>query len=42
MKIGIGKNIKQKDGFSAFILNPFPPDGLFDFPQTILLKTTDI
>ncbi|MDP2755580.1 MAG: Fic family protein [Nitrospirota bacterium] len=39
MKIEIGKIIKQKEGFSAFTPNPFPPKGLFDFPQAILLKT---
>lgn len=41
MKIEIGKNIKQKKGFDAFIPNPFPPNGSFDFPQTILLKTAE-
>ncbi|MCK5510858.1 Fic family protein [Candidatus Parcubacteria bacterium] len=41
MRIEIGKNIKQTRGFEAFVLNPFPPDGLFDFPQTILLKTAE-
>ncbi len=41
MKIEIGKNIKQKEDFSAFIPSPFPPKGLFDFPQTILLKTAE-
>lgn len=41
MKIEIGKSIKQKEGFTAFMPNPFPPDGLFSFPQTILLKTAE-
>lgn len=41
MEIEIGKNIKQRKGFDAFVLNPFPPNGLFDFPQTILLKTAE-
>jgi Fic family protein len=39
MKIEIGKKVKQKEGFSAFIPNPFPPKGVFDLPQEILLKT---
>ncbi|MFH1661662.1 MAG: Fic family protein [Candidatus Falkowbacteria bacterium] len=41
MKIEIGKNTKQTKGFEAFVLNPFPPNGLFDFPQTILLKAAE-
>lgn len=39
MKIEIGKKVKQKEGFSAFVPNPFPPNGIFDLPQAILLKT---
>ena len=41
MKIEIGKKIKQKEGFLAFIPNPFPPQELFDLPKTILLKTAE-
>lgn len=41
MKIEIGKKLKQKEGFSAFIPNPFPPKGIFDLPQEILLKTAE-
>ncbi|MFA4815337.1 MAG: Fic family protein [Candidatus Gracilibacteria bacterium] len=41
MKIEIGKKIKQKEGFSAFIPNPFPPKELFDLPKTILLKAAE-
>ena len=41
MKIEIGKNIKQRKGYTAFIPNSFPPNGLFDFPQKILLKTAE-
>jgi Fic family protein len=39
MKIEIGKKIQQKEGFLAFIPNSFPPKGIFDLPQEILLKT---
>ena len=38
MTIEIGKNIKQPEGFSAFVPNPFPPEGLFELPQSILIK----
>lgn len=41
MKIEIGKKVKKKEGFSAFIPNPFPPNGIFDLPQAILLKTAE-
>lgn len=41
MKIEIGKKVKQKEGFSAFIPNPFPPNGIFDLPQEIMLKTAE-
>lgn len=41
MAIEIGKNIKQPGGFSAFIPNPFPPKGLFDLPQNILIKAAE-
>ena len=36
--IEIGKNIQQKEGFRAFIPNPFPPKGGFDFDSKILKK----
>ena len=36
--IEIGKNIKQINGFKAFIPNPFPPRGGFDFDAKILKK----
>lgn len=39
MDIEIGKKIKQKDGFSAFVLNSFPQKQLLNIPQSILLKT---
>ena len=38
MDIKIGKKIKQKNGFSAFVLNPFPQKELFHIPSNILLK----
>jgi len=38
MKIEIGKNIQQVKGFKAFIPNPFPPKGGFDFDVNILKK----
>lgn len=41
MKVEIGKNIKQTQGFSAFIPNPYPPKGLFDLPQDILIKAAE-
>ncbi len=41
MNTEIGKNIKQKEGFTAFIPNPFPSNGLLDLPQDILLKAAE-
>lgn len=41
MTIEIGKNIKQSQGFSAFIPNPFPPKGLFELSQNILIKAAE-
>lgn len=41
MNIEIGKNIKQKEGFSALIPTPFPQKELFNIPQNILLKTDE-
>ena len=38
MNIEIGKNIKQKEGFSAFVLAPFPPKEGFSFSQKINKK----
>ncbi len=40
-KIEIGKNIAQKEKFSAFVPNPFPPKGGFDFDQKILKKNNE-
>lgn len=36
--IEIGKNIEQKQGFKAFVPNPFPPKGGFDFDPQIFKK----
>lgn len=41
MNVEIGKTIKQKEGFSALVPNPFPPKGLFEVSQKILLKTAE-
>lgn len=41
MKIDIGKLIKQKEGFSAFIPVTFPTEGIFDLPQEILIKAAE-
>ena len=38
MNVEIGKKIKQKEGYSALVLHPFPPKELFEVPQHILLK----
>ena len=38
MDIEIGKKIKQQEGFSALVLNPFPQKELFHIPLNILLK----
>lgn len=41
MDIEIGKNTKQKEGFSAFVPAPFPPSGIFELPQRILIKAAE-
>ncbi len=41
MKIEIGKNQKQPDGFSAFIPKTFPPEGIFAFSQQTAIKTAE-
>lgn len=38
MNIEIGKKIKQKGGYSAFIPSPFPPKGIFEISQKTLIK----
>jgi len=40
-KIEIGKNIKQPKGFKAFIPNPFPPKGGFEFNSKINKKSNE-
>lgn len=37
----IGKSIKQKEGFSAFVPEPFPPAGLGDFSHELLIKAAE-
>lgn len=41
MNTEICKKIRQKEGFSAFVPNPFPQKELLDIPQSILLKTAE-
>jgi Fic family protein len=41
MKIEIGKNIRQKEGYSAFTPSAFPPKGLLDTSKPILIKTAE-
>lgn len=36
----IGKNVKQTQGFNAFIPAPFPPEGLLSHSPQIILKDT--
>src|SRR3989338_5297389 len=41
MKIEIGQNVFQKEGFSAFAPHYFPPKGLFELTQSILIKAAE-
>lgn len=41
MKIEIGKDIKQKEGYAAFVPAPFPPKDIFELPQSILIKAAE-
>lgn len=41
MKIELGKNLKQPDGFSAFIPASFPPKEIFNFSKETLIKTAE-
>src|SRR5580658_9576739 len=41
MKIEIGKVIKQKEGYEAFVPHLFPPKGIFELPQEILVKAAE-
>jgi Fic family protein len=41
MKIAIGTKVKQKEGFAAFIPTSFPPKGIFDVPQELLMKAAE-
>jgi Fic family protein len=41
MEIEIGKNQQQLDGYPAFVPAPFPPKGVFNFSQEILIKAAE-
>lgn len=41
MRIEIGKSQKQKEGFSSFIPNQFPPEGIFSLSQRTLIKAAE-
>lgn len=41
MKVEIGKDIKQKEGYFAFVPAPFPPKGIFDLSRSILIKAAE-
>lgn len=41
MKIEIGRIMKQREGFSAFVPNPFPPEGIFTISQKQLIKAAE-
>lgn len=41
MKIKIGQNTKQPEGFTAFVPHPFPPKGLLELSQAILIKAAE-
>lgn len=41
MKIDLGKNIKQQGGFYAFVPNTFPPEGIFEFSMTTMIKADE-
>ena len=40
--VQIGKNVQQKEGFSAFIPNQFPPKGGFVCDDKIIKKLNNI
>lgn len=41
MKVDVGKLIKQKEGFSAFVPVSFPPKDIFELSQDILIKAAE-
>ena len=41
MKVEIGKLVRQREGFSAFVPNPFPPKGISELSQKVLLKSAE-
>ncbi len=41
MVVEIGRNQKQKEGFSSFVPFAFPPAGIFDLAQSTLIKASE-
>lgn len=41
MQIEIGKNIRQKEGYPAFIPAPFPPEGILELSREVLIKAAE-
>ncbi|NCO65518.1 MAG: hypothetical protein AUK32_09205 [Candidatus Aquicultor secundus] len=41
MKIEIGRYQQQKEDFSAFAPGAFPPEGIFNYSQEILIKSAE-
>ena len=41
MLIEIGKNVRQTEGYLAFIPNAFPPKGMLDLPFDLLIKAAE-
>lgn len=41
MLVEIGKIVRQKEGFSAFVPNAFPTKGILDLPPALLIKAAE-
>lgn len=41
MNVEICRKIKQKEGFVAYVPTPFPPKGVFEVPQKLLIKAAE-
>jgi len=41
MKVEIGRNVKQLEGYSAFTPAVFPPSNIFNFNRDILIKAAE-
>ena len=41
MDVKITTKVKQKEGFIASIPTPFPPKGIFDLPQSLIIKAAN-